>query len=80
MISQHFCKRNNKLINQSKIVISYSFRGFEVFLKVPVIIINRFGENNVFWPIYLDFGDGKMVSLTFTRLIFIKTEKYKNMT
>ena len=28
-------------------VISYSLTGFEVFLKVPVIIIIRFGENNV---------------------------------
>ena len=27
--------------------ISYSLRGFEIFLKVPTIIIMRFGENNV---------------------------------
>ena len=29
--------------------------GFEVFLKVPVIIIIKFGENNVIWPIYIYF-------------------------
>ena len=28
-------------------VISYSLRGFEMFLKLQVIIIFRFGENNV---------------------------------
>ena len=49
-ITQHFRKRNNKLIW----VISYSFIGFEVFIKVPAIIIIRFGENNVRWPIYID--------------------------
>ena len=41
-------------------VISYSLRGFEVFLKVPVIIIIRFGEN-VLGTIYIDiyqFGGG----------------------
>ena len=28
--------------------------GFEVFLKLPVIIIFRFYENNVLWPIYIN--------------------------
>ena len=28
-------------------VISYSLRGIEAFLKLPVIIIIKFGENNV---------------------------------
>ena len=37
-------------------VISYSLRGFEVFLKVPVIMIIRFGENNVLGTIYMNFG------------------------
>ena len=32
----------------------YSFRGFEVFLKVPVIIIIRLGENNVSGQIYIN--------------------------
>ena len=35
-------------------VISYGFRGFLVFLKVAVIIIIRFGENNVLGTIYYD--------------------------
>ena len=43
-------------------VISYSLRGFEVFLKVPVIIIIRFAEINVLGTIYIDiylhFGTG----------------------
>ena len=34
-------------------LISYRFRGFVVFLKVPVIIINRFGENNVLGQIWI---------------------------
>ena len=36
-------------------VISLSLRGFEVFLKVPVIIIMRFGGNNVFGTIHINF-------------------------
>ena len=39
-------------------VISYSLGGFEVLLKVPVIIIMRFGENNVIETIYINFGGG----------------------
>ena len=38
----------------SNIVISYSYRGFEVFLKVSVIIIFIFDVNNVSWQIYID--------------------------
>ena len=34
-------------------VISNSFRGIEIFLNVLVIIIIRFGENNVRNNIYL---------------------------
>ena len=34
-------------------VISYRLMGIEVFLKVPVIIIIRFGENNVLGTIYI---------------------------
>ena len=40
-------------------VISYSLRGFEVFLKVSVIIIIRFGKNNVLGTIYINFGGGR---------------------
>ena len=36
-------------------VISYSLRGIEMFLKVPVIIIIKFGENNVLGTIYINF-------------------------
>ena len=35
-------------------MISYNLRDFEVFLKVPVIIINGFGKNNVLGTIYID--------------------------
>ena len=53
-----------------------------VFLKVLVIIIMRFGENNVFGPKYIDIyqflelvgGGCYMVTLHFC-LLFIKTEK-----
>ena len=41
-------------------VISYSLKGFDVFLKVPVIIIIRFGEK-VFGTIYINFGGGWVV-------------------
>ena len=33
-------------------VISYSFRRVDVFLKVPMIIIIEFGENNVLRTMY----------------------------
>ena len=36
-------------------VILYSLRGFEVFLKVPEIIIIRFGENNELGTIYISY-------------------------
>ena len=39
-------------------IISYSLRGIVVFLKVPVIIIIRFGEN-VLGTIYINFREGK---------------------
>ena len=29
-----------------------------MFLKVPMIIVIRFGENNVLGPIYINFGEG----------------------
>ena len=53
--------------------ISYSFRGFEMFLKPAVIIIIIVGKNNVLGLIYIDiyiinFGSGQgayMVYLTF---------------
>ena len=48
-------------------VISYSLGGFEVFLKVPVIIIIRFGEKYVLGTIYIDIFQfwGYMVYLIF---------------
>ena len=49
-----FCKLNNKLINLWEIVISYSLKRIVVFLKVPMLIIIRFGENNVFGATYID--------------------------
>ena len=36
-------------------VILYSFQGFEVFLRVPVIAIILFGENNVLGRIYTEY-------------------------
>ena len=52
MITQHFRKRNYKQINLCEIGLFHIVLGeFKVFLKVPVIIIVRFGENNV--PIYI---------------------------
>ena len=54
-------------------------RGFKVFLKVPVIIIIRFGENvleTIYINIYQFWGGGVyIVHLTFICLLFIKTEK-----
>ena len=47
MMTQRFRKRHNKLLNMWEIGLLYSFRGFGVFLKIPVIIIIRLGENNV---------------------------------
>ena len=65
-------------------MMTHSLWGFEVFLKVPVIIIVRFGQNNVLETIYIsifvDFGGGwggYMVRLAFLCLLFIKTEKLK---
>ena len=48
-LNSHFNKRNKELIN----LCSYSYTWFEVFLKVLVIIIIRFGENNVCGYIYI---------------------------
>ena len=66
-------------------VISYSLRGFEVFLKVPVIIIIEFCENNVLGTIYIDiyqfggweWGGGEMVHFTFLKIIIHKNGKIK---
>ena len=61
-------------------VISYSFRGFQVFLKVPGIIIMRFGEN-VLGIIYINFEGfavgGYMVHLTLFVYYSQKTEILK---
>ena len=71
-------------------VISYSLRRFEVFLKVPVVIMIRFGENNVLGPIYIDIyinfdvglgGGGRTwFTLTLLCVLFIKkTKNYKRL-
>ena len=46
-------------------VIPYSCRGFKVFLKVPMIIIISFSENNLLGRIYINFVAG----------LFMKTGK-----
>ena len=51
-MTQRF-RKQNKLRNG---VSSYSLSGFDVFLKVPVIIIIRSNENNVLELIYINFG------------------------
>ena len=66
-------------------VISYSLRKFEMFLKVLVIIIMRFGENNVFGTIYINFRgwlEGYMVHLPCFVFVYYsyKWQKYKSMT
>ena len=61
-MTQDFCKLNGCIIPDhdkyadkpvGNRVISYSLRVIELFLKVPVIIIIRFGENNVLGTIYI---------------------------
>ena len=55
-MTQCFPKHHNNLINliiaNKNIVISHSFMGFLFFLKIPLKIIFRFGENNVLDQIY----------------------------
>ena len=49
-----------------------------MFLKIPVIIMIRFGENNVLVTIYIIWAGGwgkYMVHLTLFCLLLIKTEK-----
>ena len=85
LITQHFRKQNNKLINQpvSNRIISYSFQGIEVYLKVPVIIIIRFPKIICFGPMYIDIyqfqrwaGRSGLHGLPYiSRLFFIKSEK-----
>ena len=61
-------------------VISYKFAGFVVFQNVPLIIIVKFGENNVRanMVLYIEFGGvrggGNWFSLHFY-LFYIKTKK-----
>ena len=71
-------------------VISNSFRSFAVLLKVPVVIIVKFGENNVLGRINIHkyqyvsiMGDGEVgtwftLHLSFT--IHKKGKNYKNTT
>ena len=62
-------------------VISYSLKGIEVFLKLPVIIIMKFGENNVLGRIHINihisvgFDSGLHGSAYIFCLLFINTEK-----
>ena len=46
----------------------------EVFLKIPVIIIIRFCENNVLGPILINFGGWRSGSLYISRLPLIKAK------
>ena len=67
-------------MNLSEIVISISLREIEVFLKVPMIIIIRFSENNVLGTIYIEIyqfqrrARGEHGSPYIFCLLFIKTE------
>ena len=74
MMTHRFRKYHNKQINLREIWLFYSIREFKMFLKVPMIIIIRFGENNVFGQIYIDIhqfrewaagGGACMVYITF---------------
>ena len=56
MKSEPVARIKLKLMNRCEIVISKSVWEFDVFQKVPVIIIFRFRENNVFDPIYIILG------------------------
>ena len=56
-----------------------------MFLKILVIIIMRFGENNVLGTIYINFRgwwEGFVVHLTSFVFVYYsyKWQKYKNMT
>ena len=74
MITQHFLKRNNQ---QMRVIIY--FRGLEEFLKIPVIIIIPFGENE-FEQIHIDMYQfrgwaGWVHGLPYiSSLLFIKTK------
>ena len=83
MMTQRFRKLDNNLMNLWEIGLFHIVRRFEVFLKVPMIIIIIVGENNVLGRIYIYIyrfwrwarrGD-YMVHLIFFCLLFIKTEK-----
>ena len=57
-------------------VISYSLRGYKVFLKGPLIIIMRFGQNNMLGTIYINFWVGEVTWFTLHFLFIIhKNEK-----
>ena len=67
-------------------VISYSLRGFGVFLKVPLIIIIRFGENKVLGTIYIDIykfrwwtGEGQVQGPSCSGFIIYKKGKIKKL-
>ena len=59
-----------------------------MFLKVPVIIIRRFAENNILGPKYIDIykfgglagGGGNMVHHVFFVYYTQERKKYKSMT
>ena len=71
MKTQHFCKQNYKLINMCEI-------GLFLFLKVPMIIIMRFCENNVSGTIiqFQGVGGGGVTQFTLPFFLsFIKMEK-----
>ena len=62
------------------------FTWFQVFLKLPEIIIIGFGDNNVLWPKYIDtyqfwgVAGAYKVHLTFFVYYSKKRKKYESMT
>ena len=71
------------LMNLWEIGLFHGLKGFELFPKVPVIIIMRFCENNVLETIYMDiyqfwgFAEGLHGSPYIFCLLFIKMEKVR---
>ena len=73
-------------------VISYSLRGFEVFLNAPAIIIMIFGKNNVLGTMYIDLYIYIYISISVASwrgglhgspyilfLLFMKSEKVQEL-
>ena len=68
-----------------RVIFHNSFNRFEKFPMVPMLIIMRFGENNVLWKIYINICVSILWGVTrFTLHFFLyyswKRKKYKSMT